>query len=520
MTSLRLILILLCFASPVLAQTTNYVRAGASGANDGSDWANAFTSFPEPLVRGVTYMVADGSHPLPALNTANSGSDRITILKATIANHGTSTGWDNAYGDGQADLGSASATRGQYTIDGQTRNATNWNSGYGFKMSQYYNDADGAANAGHNLVLRHIEFGLDDYIGQNWCTNEITPLYFRGSSIKTNILIENCYIRQHSFIQLAGVDGITIRSNALAFGWKKEAIRGQYTAKNGVIEWCRFYRASNGNKDENGGTCVDAGENSHTGYIAIWDEVGGNPFDNWRIENNNFWHSNTVAGDGPNGAIIVGGGTGWNGDPANNVAINTNTLSGWGAMNARLIINGGDSAGTGKEILGNGWHDCTETGVSTANVTQEGNTTLGAAPWTTWNEFIAYGLPEGEAEPDVTAPTVSSANINSAGTTLTINFDESTTGDAGFTISASGGAATLSSPSGSGTAARTFTVSRTIYSGETVTLSYTAGDVEDASENALENFSGAAVTNNSTEDEPEPPAGNVIRVGTLIITGP
>jgi hypothetical protein len=412
---LPLLLSALCFVFSAQGQTTNYVRAGASGANDGTDWNNAFTDFPGTLDRGEYYYVADGTYTLPSLNTANSGSDRIYIIKATVADHGTSTGWDNGYGDGQADLGTATATRGQYTIDGNTRNATNWNSGYGFKLDQYYNDADSAANAGHNLILRNIEFGLDDFVGLNWCTNEITALYFRGASFKTNILIENCYIRQHSFIQLAGVDGVTIRSNALAFGWKKEAIRGQFTAKNGVIEWNRFYRASNGNKDENGGTCVDAGENSHTGYIAIWDEEGGNPFDNWRIENNNFWHSNTVAGDGPNGAIIVGGGTGWRGDPANNVAINTNTIVGWGGMNARLIINGGDAAGTGKEILGNAWYDCSETGVSTANVTQEGNTTLGAAPWTTWDEFIAYGLPEGGGE-EPGAPDGATMNVG----TLTI----------------------------------------------------------------------------------------------------
>jgi hypothetical protein len=397
MRLLPTILILLLAASAG-GQTTNYVRAGASGSANGNDWANAYTNFPT-LVRGRYYYVADGTYSLPSLNTANSGSDRIYIIKASIANHGTETGWDNTYGDGQADLGSATATRGQYTIDGQYRNETTWTNGYGFKLDQYYNDADSAANAGHNLVLRNIEFGIDDYVGENWCTNEITSVYFRGASFKTNLLVEQCYIRQHSFIQLAGVDGINIRSNAWAYGWKKESVRGQYTSKNGVIEYNRFFRASNGNRDENGGTCVDAGENTHTAYIGIWDEIGGNPFDNWRIENNNFWHVIPAHGDSPNAAIAVGGGTFWAGDEANNVTISTNTFKGWQTLKAHIIINGNDADGTGKVIQGNRWYDCSEWEVSTSNVTETDNADLVSDPWTTWNEFIAYGLPGAPASP-------------------------------------------------------------------------------------------------------------------------
>ena len=38
----------------------HYVRAGATGLNNGSDWNNAWTSLPATLVRGDTYYIADG----------------------------------------------------------------------------------------------------------------------------------------------------------------------------------------------------------------------------------------------------------------------------------------------------------------------------------------------------------------------------------------------------------------------------------------------------------------------------
>jgi hypothetical protein len=95
---------------------------------------------------------------------------------------------------------------------------------------------------------------------------------------------------------------------------------------------------------------------------------------------------------------------------------------------------------------------------------------------------------------DVTAPTVTSASVTAS--TLTINFDEVTSNSSGFTLDASGGAVTLSSPSLDGTAVRAFGLSRTIGSTESLALTYVAGDVVDGSSNALAGFSKMLVTNN------------------------
>lgn len=47
-------IVCLLLARAAVAQTY-YVRQGAAGASDGSDWTNAFTDLPSNLVRGATY---------------------------------------------------------------------------------------------------------------------------------------------------------------------------------------------------------------------------------------------------------------------------------------------------------------------------------------------------------------------------------------------------------------------------------------------------------------------------------
>ena len=109
---------------------------------------------------------------------------------------------------------------------------------------------------------------------------------------------------------------------------------------------------------------------------------------------------------------------------------------------------------------------------------------------------------------DQFAPTLSTATIAAAGTSITFAFNESvnvgTGGNGGWTITPSGGAATLSYASGDGTSSLVYTISRTIYTGETGTVSYTQpGDgIEDDEGNDLANITDDAVVNDSTQSEP------------------
>lgn len=111
---------------------------------------------------------------------------------------------------------------------------------------------------------------------------------------------------------------------------------------------------------------------------------------------------------------------------------------------------------------------------------------------------------------DFTAPTITARSVNSAGTTLTLTADEAITvgsgGNGGFAMTASGGAVTLTYSAGSGSTSVTYMTSRTIDAAETLTLAYTqpGNGWEDAAGNDLANFSGASVTNNSTQDAVAP----------------
>jgi hypothetical protein len=94
-------------ATTVTAQSgTLYVRAGATGAGTGADWTNAYSTLPASLTRGATYYVAAGTYGGYTFNGAASGTTPITVRKATIADHGSSTGWLDSYGQGAATLSS------------------------------------------------------------------------------------------------------------------------------------------------------------------------------------------------------------------------------------------------------------------------------------------------------------------------------------------------------------------------------------------------------------------------------
>src|SRR3989304_8100596 len=49
------------FVSPLFA-ASHYVRSGASGSGNGSDWTNAYTTLPSSLIRGDVYYVAGGTY--------------------------------------------------------------------------------------------------------------------------------------------------------------------------------------------------------------------------------------------------------------------------------------------------------------------------------------------------------------------------------------------------------------------------------------------------------------------------
>lgn len=134
-------LILVVLSLAVSATAANRcVRAGATGANNGTDWSNAYTQLPATLVRGDTYYIADGTYPSYTFTALASGTNFIYVKKATVAEHGIVAGWDDSYGDGFATLGRLgfnapnSGNGGYIDINGYSTHVTgNW----GFKMGPF-----------------------------------------------------------------------------------------------------------------------------------------------------------------------------------------------------------------------------------------------------------------------------------------------------------------------------------------------------------------------------------------------
>lgn len=112
-----------------------------------------------------------------------------------------------------------------------------------------------------------------------------------------------------------------------------------------------------------------------------------------------------------------------------------------------------------------------------------------------------------------TFPTLVSATVDSVGTTLTLVWSESCTtgagGNGGVTVTPSGGAATATYSSGSGSDTYVYTLSRSIVSGETITVSYVQpgdGIESTAAQIDVASFSDSPVTNGSSVSGSQSPS--------------
>lgn len=113
---------LIVVAGPPLSQPGTvphlYVRDGASGSGDGSNWTNAYDDLPAALSRGIAYYLADGSYAAYVVDDPLSGTTPITIRKATDQDHGAASDWSSGYGDGTATFTSFRFATGYVSLSG------------------------------------------------------------------------------------------------------------------------------------------------------------------------------------------------------------------------------------------------------------------------------------------------------------------------------------------------------------------------------------------------------------------
>ena len=235
-------------ASPPQTTGTHYVRAGATGNGSGSDWVNAYPSLPESLYRGHTYYIADGVYGSYTFDDPVDGTREIVIKKATLSDHGTSNGWNSAYGDGQAIFTkSIGFESDHWTVDGNTPIGV-----YGFRVKgtestpSYMVSMGTSKNPRSHLTIKGVELdgvdlpqrgvnGFNFTNGKahfyNCWVHHVTSDPFAITNT-SDVVIEYSHISDRTPLSGAHADAIAVQSSS-----NKLIIRHNIIDWNGQLIW-------------------------------------------------------------------------------------------------------------------------------------------------------------------------------------------------------------------------------------------------------------------------------------------
>ncbi len=233
---LRLAALAAAVAAPVFAHAANhFVRAGATGNGSGSDWTNAYTTLPANLVRGDTYYLAGGNYGSHTFQDADSGTQTISIVRATAMNHGTDVGWQTAYNQGSAIFTHWNVITDYYVFDGQRRNP-DWNLGtfdqYGIRVigANTLRLDDNNGKGTNFTTFRYVDFqgggrdtgyhdsvvyGLTGNSNMTWqyCAlhdSDLTIFFMRGNW--QNDVIDHTYIARNTSTPTWHGEGVSMMS--------------------------------------------------------------------------------------------------------------------------------------------------------------------------------------------------------------------------------------------------------------------------------------------------------------------
>jgi hypothetical protein len=583
---LRISLVVICLliSMPVYA-ADYYLRDcdgdSSCGTGAGTSWANPFdtSAAAETAIQtagrsasGDTLWVADGAYGATTWNVPTNGNGRITIKKATIASHGTETGWDNAYGDGQAVFTGASTFSTQYwAIDGSS--ITDKSSGHGIK---YVGTAGantiavqiGAASG--NISFQKVEVTSPnvpltyDCVRLATCTR--AGFYMRDGA--NNITLDQVYIHDLALpLMILGNDNVIYRNS---FAQRNESTTSGDPVPQAHSEFASISFGVSSNIDMYNNIFEDM---EGTAIIAV---MNGTDITGFNFFNNVVYYTPTASPQtGFGNGVITCTNTGTN---CINFNIYNNTfaniplssrisyissaesLSNWvvknnlwwcgsscgtvtNQVNAQISYDnnwyGGVTYTTAENGAINGGSENPFTDSSTYDFTLKasstpigaGSTLASVVPFTTYGTYDISGNARsepwdigaykyGEAVPDTTAPTISTATINAAGDTLTLVFSEpvAINTSTGFTLTMTNGPAGLAYASGSGTATIIYSITgRLIEDGEIGSLDYVTvtNGIEDAAGNDLASTGSSDITatNDSTHVPSEPSYTVTVSVG-------
>jgi hypothetical protein len=224
----------------------HYIRAGATGANNGSDWTNAFNDLPTALIRGDIYYVADGNY-CPngySFDDAVDGEKYIKVLKATVSAHGNDVGWNNSYGDGQAVFTETIDIRTSYIVfdgimGGSPVNGTIFpdTTAYGFSVVP-----KNTHGVDHNLIVaphsRDIDYIQISHcllvnLGYNWDAGVPGQIciYVGGDYATDHYLISHNYMANASTLLILYQSSNTVvENNYFMSNWSSPQNHGQLVA--------------------------------------------------------------------------------------------------------------------------------------------------------------------------------------------------------------------------------------------------------------------------------------------------
>jgi hypothetical protein len=318
------------------ADTLFYIRDGATGTyatTQCDSWASdrACDDLPATLVRGTTgatYYIADGSYE--GYNFTNTtapldGTKILTIKKATVADHGTATGWDNAYGDGQAvfqysDAGSVSGPSAiklntfriyktyYITIDGAVGSGSNPDN-YGFKLVMAPCFGGAAEGCPTLTYWNAILMGNSNTKKENWFGITIRHIAAQGPyETKEYACFQNKTCTSQGittyFMRSGGgsLNGLEI-SSSLITGWVNNinimgsvdvVIKDNYMGHNYCFKAATADHDQNLNLDGNDNVLIynNTFYKSHSFAVAFHQQSGSNS--NISIYNNLFYGENEV----------------------------------------------------------------------------------------------------------------------------------------------------------------------------------------------------------------------------------
>jgi hypothetical protein len=313
-------LLVVAFAAPSFA-ANHYIRSG-NGNGSGSDWTNTCNDFTgscavSALVRGDTYYVAAGTYAGVNFNTAASGNTLITIKKATVADHGTTTGWNDIFANGPAAFSDqVNFGTSNWLMDGQTGGGpgslTTWTTGFGFSVSVTGTSPALRTDAVNNVTVRHIQItGNLNSNGGGSIAQDGVALYGATNFTLSYYYINNVgrcvfFLSTQNFVAEYGYTGVFVSTSATHA--ELASIWGFTIPSNGIIFRYNAFTHSEGT----GGLIFDNHEQPTGAGMKVYGNVFYKPANDprsWEINNG-----------------LIGGWTGGNGEQYHNVSIYNNTF--------------------------------------------------------------------------------------------------------------------------------------------------------------------------------------------------